>query len=135
MTVSVTRKLRFCAGHRYWRAEWTPEKNREIFGLCANENGHGHNYTLEVTVRGPVDPATGMVMNLSDLDSLVQSLVIERLDHRNLNMDVPELQGRIPTTEVLADFVWNTLVQRLPAGELEEIRIYEADDLWSSRRK
>jgi 6-pyruvoyltetrahydropterin/6-carboxytetrahydropterin synthase len=135
MNVSVTRKARFCAGHRYWRPDWTPEKNREAFGACANENGHGHNYTLEVTVSGPVDPQTGMVINLGDLDRLIHQLVIDRIDHRNLNLDVPELAGRIPTTEVLADFIWNILAR--PGGltgRLEEVRVYEADDLWSSRR-
>lgn len=135
MTISVTRKARFCAGHRYWRADWTPEKNHEVFGACANEHGHGHNYTLEVTVRGPVDPQTGMVINLTDLDRLIQRHVIERIDHRNLNFDIPELAGRIPTTEVLADFIWNALDGCLPVGELDEVRVYEADDLWSSRRR
>lgn len=134
MNVSVTRKARFCAGHKYWRSEWAPEKNREIFGACANEHGHGHNYTLEVTVSGPVDPKTGMVINLSELDRLIHQLVIDRIDHRNLNVDVPELSGRIPTTEVLADFIWEALQNRIPAGRLEEVRVYEADDLWSSRR-
>jgi len=134
MKVSVTRKARFCAGHKYWRAEWTPEKNREVFGACANENGHGHNYTLEVTVTGDVDPKTGMVINLSDLDRLIHELVIDRIDHRNLNVDVPELAGKIPTTEVIAGFVWDTLSPRLPVGRLEEVRVYEADDLWASRR-
>lgn len=134
MRVSVTRKARFCAGHKYWRTDWTPEKNREIFGACANENGHGHNYTLEVTVSGEVDPRTGMVINLSELDHLIHDLVIDRIDHRNLNVDVPELVGKIPTTEVIAGFVWDTLSSRLPVGRLEEVRVYEADDLWSSRR-
>ena len=134
MNVSVTRKARFCAGHRYWRAEWTPEKNRDVFGACANENGHGHNYSLEVTVSGPVDPQTGMVINLTDLDRLIQEFVIERIDHRNLNLDIPELAGRIPTTEVLADFIWTTLAGKLPVGRLEEVRVFEADDLWAARR-
>ena len=134
MKVSVTRKARFCAGHKYWRPDWTPVKNREVFGACANENGHGHNYTLEVTVTGEVDPTTGMVINLSDLDRLIHEHVLDRIDHRNLNVDVPELAGKIPTTEVLAGFIWDTLAPRLPVGRLEEIRVYEADDLWSSRR-
>lgn len=134
MKVSVTRKTRFCAGHKYWRPEWSAEKNRETFGACANENGHGHNYTLEVTVAGDVDPITGMVINLTDLDRVIHEAVIDRIDHRNLNVDVPEISGRIPTTEVLAGFIWDTLVTRLPVGRLEEVRVYEADDLWASRR-
>lgn len=135
MNISVTRKARFCAGHRYWRSDWTPEKNRETFGACANENGHGHNYTLDVTVSGPVDPQTGMVFNLTILDRLIQEHVIARIDHRNLNLDVPELAGKIPTTEILADFIWSALESRLSAGQLEEVRVYEADDLWASRRR
>lgn len=134
MRVSVTRKARFCAGHKYWRSEWTPAKNREVFGACANENGHGHNYTLEVTVTGDIDPMTGMVINLSDLDRLIHEHVINRIDHRNLNVDVPELSGEIPTTEVIAGFAWDALASRLPVGRLEEVRVYEADDLWASRR-
>ncbi len=134
MNVSVTRKARFCAGHKYWRPEWSPERNRAVFGACANEHGHGHNYTLEVTVTGPVDPKTGMVINLSDLDRIIHEHVIERIDHRNLNIDVPELSGKIPTTEVLADFIWNQLRDRIPAGRLTEVRIHEADDLWASRQ-
>lgn len=134
MKVSVTRKARFCAGHKYWRPEWSPEQNRAVFGACANENGHGHNYTLEVTIVGDIDPTTGMVINLSDLDRLIHEHVLDRIDHRNLNVDVPELSGRIPTTEVLAGFIWDTLAPLLPVGRLEEVRVYEADDLWSSRR-
>ena len=135
MNVSVTRKARFCAGHKYWRSEWTPEENREVFGVCANENGHGHNYELEVTVSGSIDPQTGMVINLSVLDRLIHELVISRIDHRNLNLDIPELAGRIPTTEVLADFIWGILDAQLPVGQLEEVRVNEADDLWASRRR
>lgn len=75
-----------------------------------------------------------MVINLSDLDKLIQRLVIDRIDHKNLNVDVPELAGKIPTTEVLAEFVWNALVGELPLGKLEEVRVHEAEDLWSARR-
>ncbi|MEW5701984.1 MAG: 6-carboxytetrahydropterin synthase [Candidatus Zixiibacteriota bacterium] len=133
--IEVTRKARFCAGHRYWRPDWTAEQNRATFGACAGEHGHGHNYVLEVTVSGSVDPITGMLLNLRDMDRLITKLLIDRLDHRNLNHDVPELAGRVPTTEVLAEFAWNTLVDRLPVGRLERVRIYESDDLWAECRR
>lgn len=131
--IEVTRRLHFCAGHRYWREDWSESRNREVFGACANPHGHGHNYVLEVAVRGLVDPATGMVINLSALDQIVQERVLERLDHRNLNLDVPELAGRIPTTEVLAGFIWDQLENAVPGATLARVRVYESDDLWAER--
>ena len=133
MIIDVTRRASFCAGHRYWRAEWSAEKNREVFGACANEHGHGHNYTVEVTLSGTVDPITGMVINLTEVDRLIQEHVIERLDHRNLNTDVPELAGRIPTTEVLAGLVWDQLASKVTVGRLKRVRVCESDDLWAER--
>ena len=133
MVVEVTRRAHFCAGHRYWRPEWSLAKNREVFGACANEHGHGHNYTVEVTLSGPVDPVTGMVINLTEVDRLIQTHVIERLDHKNLNIDVLELAGRVPTTEVLAGFVWDQLVSRVTVGRLIRVRVCESEDLWAER--
>ena len=133
MIVEVTRRAHFCAGHRYWRPEWSLAKNREVFGACANEHGHGHNYTVEVTLSGPVDPVTGMVINLTEVDRLIQAHVIERLDHKNLNIDVLELAGRVPTTEVLAGFVWDQLVSRVTVGRLIRVRVCESEDLWAER--
>jgi len=133
MIVEVTRRAHFCAGHRYWRPEWSLAKNREVFGACANEHGHGHNYTVEVTLSGPVDPVTGMVVNLTEVDRLIQAHVIERLDHKNLNIDVLELAGRVPTTEVLAGFVWDQLVSRVTVGRLIRVRVCESEDLWAER--
>jgi len=135
MQIEVARRTGFCAGHRYWRAEWTAEKNRTVFGACANEHGHGHNYALEVAVTGPVDPATGMLINLVELDRLIHDIVIDRVDHKNLNVDLPELSGRVPTAEVLAEFVWGLLEPRLPVGRLERVRVYEAEDLWAECRR
>ena len=114
--VRVTRRLHFAAAHRLSRAEWTPEHNRAVFGLCANENWHGHNYELDVTVEGEVDPQTGFVLDLKDLRLLVEKSVIEDLDHRNLNIDVPWLADIIPTTENLVVAIWNRIVGGLPAG-------------------
>ncbi|MBI5868368.1 MAG: 6-carboxytetrahydropterin synthase [candidate division Zixibacteria bacterium] len=131
MTIEVTRRASFCAGHRYWRPEWTPARNHETFGACANENGHGHNYSVEVTLSGPVDPVNGMVVNLTDVDKLIQTHVIELLDHKNLNLDVPGLAGKIPTTEVLAGFVWDQLVSKVTVARLVRVRICESDNLWA----
>jgi 6-pyruvoyltetrahydropterin/6-carboxytetrahydropterin synthase len=133
MIIEVTRKAHFCAGHRYWRPEWSPAKNHDVFGACANEHGHGHNYSVEVTLSGPVDPITGMVINLAELDRLIHVHVIERLDHKNLNTDVPELAGMIPTTEVLAGFVWDQIVLRVTVGRLVLVRVCESEDLWAER--
>jgi len=135
MIVEVTRRAQFCAGHRYWRPEWSPVKNREVFGACASENGHGHNYSVEVTLSGPVDPVTGMVINLTEVDRLIQAHVIECLDHKNLNMDIPELAGRIPTTEVLAEFIWDQLDPRIMTGQLIRVRVGESDDLWAEKSR
>lgn len=133
MIVEVTRKAHFCAGHRYWRPEWSPAKNQEVFGACANEQGHGHNYSVEVTLSGLVDPITGMVINLTALDRLIQVHVIERLDHKNLNIDVPELAGMIPTTEILAGFVWDQIVSGISIARLVRVRVCESQDLWAER--
>ena len=112
--VRVTRRLHFAAAHRLSRAEWTPERNREVFGLCANENWHGHNYELDV--EGDVDPQTGFVLDLKDLRLLVEKSVIDDLDHRNLNIDVPWMADIIPTTENLVVAIWNRIAPGLPAG-------------------
>ncbi|GAB4323970.1 MAG: hypothetical protein Kow0074_16510 [Candidatus Zixiibacteriota bacterium] len=133
--IAVTRRAYFCSGHRYWRNDWSAEKNREVFGACANEHGHGHNYMLDVTLEGEVDPKTGMVINLTELDQVVQERIIARLDHRNLNMDIPELAGQIPTTEVLARFIFEQLDGAFSAGRLARVRVYESDDLWAECRR
>src|SRR6185312_8617358 len=99
MTLTITRSFQFCAGHRLHRPDWSDEKNREIFGLCSNPAGHGHNYELEVSVTGPLDGETGMIMNLRELKELVRERVIGEVDHKNLNVDVPWMRGVIPTTE------------------------------------
>ncbi|MGH7505714.1 MAG: 6-pyruvoyl trahydropterin synthase family protein, partial [Longimicrobiales bacterium] len=113
--VRVTRRLHFCAAHRLGRDDWPADRNAEVFGLCSNPNWHGHNYELDVTVEGPVDPATGFVMDLKQLRELVEARVIRDLDHRNLNLDVPWLAGIIPTTENLVVGVWRRIAAGLPA--------------------
>jgi 6-pyruvoyltetrahydropterin/6-carboxytetrahydropterin synthase len=130
--ITLTRVVRFSASHRYHRPEWSAEKNEQVFGLCAREHGHGHNYRCAVTVRGTPRAETGMIMDLARLDELLASEVRAPLDHRHLNLDVPEFSyGRtIPTAEALAVWVWERLAKRLPAGvELARVRIAEDDDL------
>jgi 6-pyruvoyltetrahydropterin/6-carboxytetrahydropterin synthase len=107
--LTVTRTFQFCAGHRLHRADWPAAKNRDVFGPCSNPAGHGHNYTLEVSVSGRVDPETGMVLNLRQLKELVTDRVIADVDHKNLNADVPWMKDVIPTTERFAERLWERL--------------------------
>ena len=108
--VFITRKETFSAAHKLSRSDWSDEKNKEVFGKCSNENWHGHNYELFITVKGEVDPATGFVANLSEIGKIIRSRVIEKVDHRNLNLDVDFMKGKLPSTEVLAVEIWNQVV-------------------------
>ena len=119
-SVDVTRKVRFCAAHRYHREDWTAEKNREVFGACNNPHGHGHNYELEVTLRGPVDPFTGMVINLRRVDEILQEQVVSRFDHRNINKEVEGFESVVPTTENLAIHIWKLIE---PGFNREAVRL------------
>lgn len=112
--VRVTRRLRFSAAHRLRNQAWSDERNRSVFGDCSNPEWHGHNYGLEVTVAGPVDPGTGYVIDLKLLDELVRTRVIDHLDHRNLNTQVEWLADTNPTTENLAVAIWTRLADHLP---------------------
>lgn len=124
--VRVTRRLHFSAAHRLAREEWSPAENRRVFGLCANPNWHGHNYELDVTVEGEIDPETGYVLDLKALTGLVDEHVVQDVDHRNLNLDVEWLEGVIPTTENLVVAIWERLEPRLPAGvELARLVLWE----------
>lgn len=124
--VRVTRRLHFSAAHRLHRSDWSDERNREVFGDCANPNWHGHNYELDVTVEGEVDPETGFVMDLKELRNRVQEWVLGDLDHRNLNVEVPWLEEVNPTTENVVVAIWERLVPRLPRGiRLHRLVLYE----------
>ncbi|HUH12958.1 MAG TPA: 6-carboxytetrahydropterin synthase [Longimicrobiales bacterium] len=112
----MTRRLHFAAAHRLGREDWSAEKNREVFGLCASPNWHGHNYELDVTVDGEVDSETGFVLDLKRLKKLVEAQVVDEMDHKNLNMDVEWLRGVNPTTENLIVAMWRRLEGRLPEG-------------------
>ena len=129
--VDVTRRFEFSAAHRYWRDDWTREENERVFGACTSPYGHGHNYTLDVTVRGAPDPVTGMVMNITDLKRIVGD-VLEAFDHKHLNEDTPYFKDRIPTTENIVRVLWGLIAPRLPAGvALARLRLYELSYLWA----
>jgi len=128
--VYLTRKVEFSASHLYHNPAFSPEENRRIFGKCNNPHGHGHNYILEVTVAGEPDPRTGMVLDLKELKDILQSEILDRMDHRFLNVEVPELAGRIPTTETIAMTIWQLLEPRIHQGRLHRVRLYETPDLF-----
>jgi 6-pyruvoyltetrahydropterin/6-carboxytetrahydropterin synthase len=128
--VYLTRKAEFSASHYYHNPEMSPEENQRIFGKCNNPHGHGHNYTLEVTVKGEVDARSGFVVDLKQLKDLMNLEVIDVLDHRFLNKEVPEFQDAIPTTENLAVSIWNRLRPRLKLAQLHRVRVYETPDLF-----
>lgn len=126
--VYVTRKEHFSAAHRLYNPTFSDERNDAVFDKCNNFFGHGHNYTLEVTVKGVPDPETGYVIDLKQLRDLVNELIIDKVDHKHLNFDVPFLDGVIPTVENLCIAFWQQLEHRLPSGELHRIRVFETDN-------
>lgn len=128
--VYLTRKAEFSASHSYHNPEFSPEENQRIFGKCNNPNGHGHNYTLEVTVKGQVDGRSGFVVDLKQLKDIMNKEVIDVLDHRFLNKEIAEFTNIIPTTENLAIDIWNRLRPKLNIAELHRVRVYETPDLF-----
>lgn len=109
-TVYITRREYFNAAHKLWHDEWSAEKNFEVFGKCSNPNWHGHNYHLYVTVKGETDPKTGFIIDLRFLSDLIQEKIIEKIDHKNLNLDVDFMKGIKPSTENLVIAIWEQLV-------------------------
>jgi 6-pyruvoyltetrahydropterin/6-carboxytetrahydropterin synthase len=130
LIVHLTRKAEFSSAHFYHNPEFTAEENRRTFGKCNNPHGHGHNYTLEVTVKGEVDHRSGFVVDLKQLKELMNREVIEVLDHRFLNHEVAEFKDLIPTTENLAISIWNRLQPKLTLAKLHRVRVYETPDLF-----
>ena len=114
--IVLTRRATFSASHYYWNDAWTAEKNEQVFGRCANRNGHGHNYTLEVTVAGEPDPVTGFVVDLKWLKDVMEREVLAAYDHRHLNLEVPEFAKTIPTTENIAIAAWKRLEPAIAAA-------------------
>ncbi len=132
--VYLTRRASFSAAHRLWSKHLTEEENLALYDKCANPNGHGHNYILEVTVCGTPDERTGMVLNLTQLKDAMHEQVVQWVDHKHLNYDVPWLEGRIPTAEVLAITFWERLEAVLPKGLLYEVKVYETENNIASYR-
>jgi len=126
MTVSITRRATFAAAHILCRPDWTDERNREVFGACVND--HGHNYVIEVTVSGPVDAETGMVVNLKHVDSILRREFIDAVDHRHLNRDVDFLTGIIPTAENIAQAAFQRLAPHLQPARLIRLRLVESEN-------
>jgi len=135
--VFLTRRATFSASHFYWNEAWSAEKNQQVFGRCANRNGHGHNYTLEVTVAGKPDPVTGFVVDLKWLKDVMEREVLAAYDHRHLNLEVPEFKDRIPTTENIAMAIWQRLEPAVAAGtgaQLSRVRVYETPEIFAEFR-
>ena len=134
---SLTRTVSFAAAHRYRRPEWSNEKNDRVFGLCARESYHGHTYECEVTVAGEIDPLTGFVVDLGELDNILSDEVKNRFDHRNINVDIPEFaDGKlVPSGENLAKFIYDRVASRLSSNvAIEAVRIAEDRTLSSTYR-
>ena len=129
--IFLTRKAEFSSAHYYWVETWDEEKNLSVFGKCANKNGHGHNYTLEVTVAGEVDPVSGFVVDLKELKDILEREVVNVYDHRHLNLEVSEFHSMMPTTENIAIAIWNRLEGKIPNARLHRVRVYEMADLFA----
>ena len=125
--MKICRRETFNAAHRLFKPEWTDQKNFEVFGKCSNPNYHGHNYVLEVWVDGKVDPTTGFVLDLKNLKTIIQDEIIERFDHRNLNLDCPEFEGIIPTTENIAIVIWTILRENISNDLQIEVQLSETE--------
>jgi len=129
--ILLTRKAEFSSSHYYWNDAWSEDENRRAFGKCANRNGHGHNYTLELTVSGEIDPVSGFVVDLKDLKTVLEREVVSVYDHRHLNLEVPEFKTANPTTENIAAAIWKRLDGKIPGAKLHRVRVYELPDLFA----
>ena len=130
--VLITKKFEFSSSHRYWKDDWSDEKNEEMFGICTSPYGHGHNYELHVTISGKIDPDTGMIINLSDLKKHVNEIV-NLFDHKFLNLDTPYFKDKIPTTENIANVMFELIENQIKdKGDflLHKIRLYEKKNLY-----
>jgi 6-pyruvoyltetrahydropterin/6-carboxytetrahydropterin synthase len=124
----VTRRESFSASHRLFNENYSDEENFRIFGKCSNPNGHGHNYILEVVVCGEVDKSTGFVIDLKLMKEIINEHVINKIDHKNLNMDVDFMKGILPSSENIAIAIWDQLKNRIPTGRLYSIKLYETEN-------
>jgi len=132
--IFLTRRATFSASHYYWNDSWTAEKNEQVFGRCSNRNGHGHNYTLEVTVVGEPNPETGFVIDLKGLKNLIEREVLADWDHRHLNLEVAEFAKTIPTSENIAIAAWKRLEKGIANGSgarLSKVRVWETPEIFA----
>lgn len=125
MQVTISRKAHFNAAHRLFNPNWSDEKNFEIFGKCSNPNFHGHNYELIVSITGEINPDTGFVMNLDELKQIIQEQVDDYLDHKNLNLEIPEFKNLNPTVENISVVIWNRIREKLDAKLKLKITLFE----------
>lgn len=125
--IYITRKEHFNAAHKLYREDWSQEQNDEVFGRCANTNWHGHNYDLFITVKGEINPDTGFVIDLKELKNIILDNVVDKLDHKNLNLDVDFMKGKMASTEVLAIEIWNQLENHIieKGAQLHCVKLYE----------
>lgn len=128
--IYITRKASFNAAHKLSRPDWTDDHNEEVFGKCANPNWHGHNYQLYVTVKGEINPETGFLVDLKWLKDITNIHVVDKIDHKNLNLDVDFMKGKLASTENLAIAVWDELVEIIAesGAQLHSIKIYETEN-------
>jgi 6-pyruvoyltetrahydropterin/6-carboxytetrahydropterin synthase len=128
--IYITRRERFSAAHKLFREDWSEEKNMEVFGRCSNPNWHGHNYELFVTVKGEINPKTGFLIDLRDLKNLIKAHVIDKLDHKNVNLDVDFMKGKMASTEVLAVEIFNQLKPHIEelGAYLHKIKVIETEN-------
>jgi 6-pyruvoyltetrahydropterin/6-carboxytetrahydropterin synthase len=127
---TLTKRTEFCASHRYHNTKWDDEKNRKVFGPCNNIHSHGHNYLLEATFEGPIDPVTGMIINLYDL-KIILNQILEEFDHKNLNLDTSYFTTRIPTSENLTSTLWEILQKHPDLPDVYSLRLYEDHTLYA----
>lgn len=126
--IYITRRETFAAAHRLFKDGLTDEENLKLFGKCSNPNWHGHNYTLEVVVAGEVNPATGFVLDLKELKEIIRENVISKVDHKNLNIDTDFMKGLNPTSENIVMAIWKQLADKISAGKLYSIKLYETEN-------
>ena len=125
MNLTISRKTHFNAAHKLYRPDWSDEKNKQVFGKCANENFHGHNYDLTVSLTGKVDPETGYVYDLAKLKDIIKKEVEDYLDHKNLNLDIPEFKNLNPTAENIAILIYDRLINHFDPDYKLKITLYE----------
>jgi 6-pyruvoyltetrahydropterin/6-carboxytetrahydropterin synthase len=133
--LSITKTFEFCASHKLYNPNWSDQRNFEVFGKCANPNGHGHNYRLEVSISGPIDKDHGMIINASELSDIVKEYIFNELDHKNLDADVEWLKGRITSVEILTEAIWERLEEALKVShshlKLSQIKLWETSKIYA----